>query len=84
MIFSMGTPNFPKFNSYPGFSLPFLNKCYYFGQTNYPYQDKSNHFFEISNCNYPGIYLRDDTAEESFTVYDHPKVLIFQNNSSNL
>ena len=73
-----------EFNSYPGFSLPFLNKCYYFGQTNYPYQDKSNHFFEISNCNYPGIYLRDDTAEESFTVYDHPKVLIFQNNSSNL
>lgn len=65
-----------KFVSYPGISLSFLNKCYYFGPTNYP--SVYNNWFEVdSNCNYPGIYLRDDTADESFTVYDHPQVLIF-------
>ncbi len=65
-----------KFVSYPGVYLPFLTSCYYFGPTNYP--SKTNNWFEIdSNCNYPGIYLRDDIAEEAFSVYDHPQVLIF-------
>jgi hypothetical protein len=68
-----------EFNSYPGFSLPFLNKCIYFGPTNFPYLHNKNYWFEIdNNCSYPGVYLRDDTAEEAFSVYDHPKVLIFK------
>jgi hypothetical protein len=74
--------NFQKImeiNSYPGFALPFLKKCYYFGPTNFP--GVNNTWFSIDDqCQYPGLYLRDDTAEEAFTVYDHPKVLIFRKN----
>lgn len=66
-----------KFTSYPGFSLSFLNSCYYFGPSNYP-GIKNTWFSVDKNCSYPGLYLRDDTAEEAFTVYDHPQVLIFQ------
>lgn len=65
-----------KFTSYPGFSLSFLNSCYYFGPSNYP-GIKNTWFSVDKNCSYPGLYLRDDTAEEAFTVYDHPQVLIF-------
>lgn len=70
-----------KFVSYPGFQISFLKSCYYFGPSNYP--GIKNYWFEKdNNCLYPGIYFRDDTAEEAFSVYDHPQVLIFsgQNN----
>lgn len=67
-----------EINSYPGYRLTFLKQCYYFGPTNFPYKQTVNNWFDSGPCVNPGIYFRDDTAEEAFTVYDHPKVLIFQ------
>lgn len=68
-----------QFNNYPGFYLSFLKKCIYLGPSDYP--GIKNNWFEVDNtCLYPGIYFRDDTADESFTVYDHPQVLIFMKN----
>lgn len=72
-----------RFYSYPGISLPFIKDCILIGPTVYPYTITKNKVFEVDNkCTNPGIYFRDDSLEESFTVYDHPQVLIFkkQNN----
>lgn len=78
-----GNTNFKiikKFYSYPGFFLPLVKKCILIGPSVYPYENQKNSFITVENCDNPGIYFRDDAAEESFTVYDHPQILIFKNN----
>ena len=68
-----------KIYSYPGFQIPFIHRCILIGPSVYPYKNKQNNYFEIDeSCSYPGVYFRDDAAEESFTVYDHPQILIFK------
>lgn len=68
-----------QFTNYPGIYLPFINQCIYFGPSNYP--GVKNNWIDIeSGCQNPGVYLRDNTAEEAFSVYDHPQVVVFQKN----
>jgi 4-amino-4-deoxy-L-arabinose transferase-like glycosyltransferase len=74
--------NFKKMKtiySYPGFPLQTLKGCLLIGPSNYPSSNNSLIEFD-KTCDLPGIYFRDDIAEESFTVYDHPKILIYQKN----
>jgi len=46
------------------------------------FSGKLGYVLEKEFTNYPslfGITINDDAAEESFAVYDHPKVLVFKN-----
>lgn len=60
---------------------PMMSKYYtdlFAGKTNYK---KIKEFTSYPSLNYLGIpfTIPDDWADESFTVYDHPKVIIFKN-----
>jgi len=62
-----------EFTSRPNIPIPFIKFCFNFPGENYGYLAK-----KIQECNLPGISLVDDYTDESFTVYDHPKVIIFK------
>lgn len=62
------------FVSRPTMPIPFLKTC-----VEPPILSYGTITHEASSCD--GLQLIDDFADESFTVYDHPKVLIFQKSS---
>jgi 4-amino-4-deoxy-L-arabinose transferase-like glycosyltransferase len=62
-----------EFSSRPFFPFPGISVC-----LTPPFINYGKVAFPSQNCAPNGISLVDDYADESFTVYDHPKVLIFQ------
>jgi len=72
LLFSgqMGFTKIAEFSSRPGLSIP-LNICIQLPGNNYGKQIQNT-----LPCN--GIEFIDDYSDESFTVYDHPRVYIFK------
>lgn len=62
-----------EFTSRPNLPLPFIHWCLTPSDISYGFVSRSG-----QECPLPGISFVDDYAEESFTVYDHPKVIIFK------
>ncbi|OGC93064.1 hypothetical protein A2899_04075 [Candidatus Amesbacteria bacterium RIFCSPLOWO2_01_FULL_49_25] len=65
-----------QFTSRPNLPIPGLNLC--LTPPNISYGAVS---YQIQNCPLPGLSFVDDYADETFTVYDHPKVIIFKKSS---
>ena len=63
------------------------NKCYTVTANYYKdlFSEKLGYIKVAEFSNYPNIFgfnINDQSADESFTVYDHPKVIIFKNTHS--
>ncbi len=70
---SLGFTKIKEFTARPNIPIPFLHVCItppfvWYGALARPSQE----------CPLEGISFVDDYADESFTVYDHPKVIIFE------
>ncbi|TSC85745.1 MAG: hypothetical protein G01um101416_816, partial [Microgenomates group bacterium Gr01-1014_16] len=73
---SLGFTPVAQFTSRPNLPIPGLNICLAPSNIIYGKIAKS-----IQDCPLPGISFVDDYADETFTVIDHPKVIIFKKTS---
>ncbi len=70
---SLGFEKIAEFTSRPNIPIPFLKIC-----LTPPFVRYGIVALKSQECNQSGISLVDDYADETFTVYDHPKVIIFK------
>ena len=73
---SLGFTKIAEFTSRPRISLPIKGVC-----ITPPWIWYGKIARDTQECFANGISFVDDYADESFTVYDHPKVLIYKNES---
>ena len=70
---TLGFDKVAEFTSRPNLPLPFVKLCLTPPFIRYGIIARKN-----QECPLPGISFVTDYADESFTVYDHPKVIIFK------
>ncbi len=70
---SLGFMKVAEFTSRPNIPIPFIKLC-----LTPPYSHYGIISYKSQQCNDTGISFVDDYADEVFTVYDHPKVIIFK------
>ena len=70
---SLGFEKMAEFSSRPNIHLPFIKIC-----LTPPLARYGIVAYKTQECKLPGISFVDDYADEMFTVYDHPKVIIFK------
>ncbi|MCL4339383.1 hypothetical protein M1271_06890 [Patescibacteria group bacterium] len=70
---TLGFEKIAEFTSRPNLPLPFIRLC-----LTPPFSRYGIVAYKSQNCPLSGISFVDDYADESFTVYDHPKVIIFK------
>lgn len=73
---SLGFVPVAQFTSRPNLPIPGLNLC--ITPANIVYGKIAR---LVQDCPLPGISFIDDYADETLTVYDHPKVIIFKKTS---
>ena len=76
---SLGFYKVAEFTSRPNLPIPGVNFCLTPPLINYGKIAKTT-----QECTLPGISFVDDYADESWTVYDHPRILIFKNHESKI
>ncbi|MBI2611951.1 phospholipid carrier-dependent glycosyltransferase [Candidatus Gottesmanbacteria bacterium] len=75
---SLSFEKIAEFTSRPNLPIPGINIC-----LTPPFIRYGVIALKNQECSIPGISFVDDYADESFTVYDHPKVIIFKKQKLN-